>query len=844
MSEPPSEPFVQRSFLHIVVPGSGQDVSYRGRAGGSQSRVHQISNRGEHAEKLRSEVGESLALALERAEQAPAASRPDGFTLAIEGWSDEPGYELALLSLDTSGARLLAVIPSDGTRPERALVWMPFGAEAAFLRKLDQYAEEQTRKGTPRHQKLVANIAHVQLAIMEEFWQEDAPFPDIHEERWWEIWFARIPGEPDPLESALIAAGALGLETGERTLSFTERTVVHVRGTAAHVGGLLATNAVIAEVHRPRVIEEFFGADAETQQGLVADLAQRTQPADNGASAVCLLDTGVAGGHPLLSPSLDTVSTVVALAGSADRDGHGTQMAGLALYGDLNGQIMQNASVRLRHRLESVKVFEPGRPETQAAPEMYGAITAEAVAIPETDLPGRRRVFSMPISADQGSDDGSPSSWSAALDALAVGTDIRVHPRGIDLLGLPDPTAGRLLVVSAGNIRHQRGIDDHLAISDQRPIEGPGQAWNILTVGAYTELTGVPANPSLSGYSPLAQAGELSPYSRTSVPFDTQWPIKPDIVLEGGNLLVDGTSGPPMSDDVVDLLTTSREGLLTTTKATSAATAQAARLAALALDRYPTLWPETVRGLLVHAAEWTTPMRARIAVKGVGKRERTRLLRRYGWGVPAEDRVLASASSAVTMIVEDEFQPFERSASGVSMRALRVHRLPWPREQLADLEEAQVRLRITVSYFVEPNPSNRGWDVRYRYPSHQLRFDLKRPTETVAEFRTRVSREAQQEEENRGPVRHRADDRWLIGWSGRHKGSLHADVWTGSGAELAECGHLSVAPVGGWWKDRSRKNRTELPVRYALLVSLTTPQPVDIYTPIANMVGIPVNIQI
>ena len=782
-------------------------------------------------------------MARERAGEAPAESRPDGFTLTIEGWSDEPGYELALLSLDTSGARLLAVIASDGTRPERALVWMPFGAEATFLRKLDQYAQDQTRKGTPRHQKLVANIAHVRLAIMEEFWQEDGPFPDINEDRWWEIWFARIPGEPDPLESALIAAEVLGLETGERTLSFSERTVVHVRGTATHVGGLLATNAVIAEVHRPRVIEEFFGADAETQQSLVSNLAERTEPAGQEASAVCLLDTGIAGGHPLLSPSLDIVSTVVASVGSADRDGHGTQMAGLALYGDLNDQIMENASVLLRHRLESVKVFEPGRPETHAPPEMYAAVTAEAVAVPETDLPGRRRVFSMPISSDQGSDDGNPSSWSAALDALAVGTDIRVHPRGIDLLGLPDPAAARLLVVSAGNVRHERVTDDYLAISDLRPIEDPGQAWNVLTVGAYTELVGLPTSPSFSGYGPLAQAGELSPYSRTSVPFATQWPMKPDVVLEGGNLLVDSTNGPPMSDDVVDLLTTSRGGLLTTTRATSAATAQASRLAALALDRYPTLWPETVRGLLVHAAEWTGPMRARIAIRNLGKRERTRLLRRYGWGVPTEDRVLASTSSAVTMIVEDEFQPFERSATGVSMRALRVHRLPWPREQLADLEEAQVRLRITVSYFVEPNPSNRGWDVRYRYPSHQLRFDLKRPTETVAEFRTRVSREAQQEEENRGPVRHAADSRWLIGWSGRHKGSLHADIWTGTGAELAECGHVSVAPVGGWWKDRSRKDRAELPVRYALLVSLMTTMPVDIYTPIANEINLPVDIE-
>jgi hypothetical protein len=841
MSEPPAEPFARRGLLHIVVPGSGEDVGYRGRAGGSPSRIRQIGDRRGHAAKLRSEVDEALSLAQQRAGQVPAETRPDGFTLVIEGWSDEPGYELALRSLDTAGARLLAVIPPDGTRPERALIWMTFGGERGFLRKLDQYAQEQTRSGTPRHQRLVANIANLRLAVMAEFWQEDGPFPDVDDDRWWEIWFARIPGEPDPLESALIAAESLGLETGERTLTFAERTVVNVRGSANRVGQLFTTNAVIAEVHRPRVIAEMFAADVETQAALVADLAARAEPAEDDTSAVCLLDTGVAGGHPLLKPSLDTTSTVVASAGTADTHGHGTQMAGLALYGDLNDQIMENGPLRLRHRLESVKMFEPARPETHSAPEMYGAVTAEAVAVPETERPQRRRVYSMPISAAQGSDDGAPSSWSAALDALAIGTDVRAHARGIDLLGVPDRAAARLLVVSAGNVYHDRATDDYLALSDQRPIQDPGQAWNVLTVGAFTELIGMSADPSLSGYRPLAQAGELSPFSRTSVPFEGQWPVKPDIVLEGGNLLADGT-GVPMSHDVVDLLTTSRDGLLTTTRATSAATAQAGRLAALAFNRYPSLWPETVRGLLVHAAQWSPPMWNRIGVKNLGKRGRMRLLRRYGWGIPTEDRVLASASSDVTMIVEDEFQPFERTAGNVSMRALRIHRLPWPREQLADLEDAEVRLRVTVSYFVEPNPSSRGWDVRYRYPSHQLRFDLKRPTETVAEFQARVSREAQQEEENRGAVRRTTDSRWLVGWDGRHKGSLHADAWTGSGADLAECGHVSVTPVGGWWKDHRRKDRAELPVRYALLVSLTTTSPVDIYTPIANEINIPVDI--
>ncbi|MFD8695473.1 S8 family serine peptidase [Kitasatospora purpeofusca] len=61
----------------------------------------------------------------------------------------------------------------------------------------------------------------------------------------------------------------------------------------------------------------------------------------------------------------------------------------------------------------------------------------------------------------------------------------------------PDPEASRLVVVSAGNVRehhitHLRQDDGtlhHLALCDTSPIENPAQAWNVLTVGAYTALT-------------------------------------------------------------------------------------------------------------------------------------------------------------------------------------------------------------------------------------------------------------------------------------------------------------------------------------------------------------------
>lgn len=236
-------------------------------------------------------------------------------------------------------------------------------------------------------------------------------------------------------------------------------------------------------------------------------------------------------------------------------------------------------------------------------------------------------------------------------------------------------------------------------------------------------------------------------------------------------------------------------------------------------------------------------MKAAFRAAGNKKSERLGLLRRYGWGVPTEERVLNSAASSVTLMLQDQFQPFETS-NGLAMRAFRLHELPWPREQLRDLFGATVRLRVTLSYFVEPNPSSKGWQGRYRYASHGLRFDVKRPTETLEDFGRRLGNAAAREEGEDAPQPETStDDRWYIGNRLRNSGSLHADIWTGTGAALADSGYIGITPVGGWWKENNRKDRADLQVRYALLVSLRTDEvATDIYTPIAIKLGIPVAI--
>jgi hypothetical protein len=872
MTERSPEPRNRAPLPHILVPWAASEQNYRGRAGGTRKPIRQIGDRQGHAGKLSGELEAAQDAAQERLAGVAPEIAADGFALSVESWSDEPGYELAVKSLDTSGAKLLSVVPGSDQAPDRAVVWLPFSAVPAFFRKIDQFATETTTHGAPRNQELIANIAELRLAVMHDLWQEPEHFPDSDEIRWWEIWLSRFDSTAPRRERAkdgytssrpIVAtrpAAILRAVAAERawpmaegTLAFPDNVVALVQTSATELSTLLSTSAIPSELHRARATSQILSLDPLDRNPWALELAERIQAADPGSAAVCVLDTGVMTGHPLLSASVDRTLSALDGVGPADIDGHGTSMAGLALFADLDDDLLDKGPVSLRHRLESVKIIRRGR-DDENDPKMYPAITADATAAVEAEQL-RRRVFSMAVTVDEpAGTDGRPSSYSAAFDALAFGTDIARSDEGIELLGQPDPRAARLFVISAGNVRDGYHVR-HLNVSDVSRVQNPAQAWNALTVGACTELVTPPSSPMFAGWHAVAAAGELSPFSRTSVTFGRPWPVKPDIVLEGGNLLTDPSGTQFDEHDDLAVVTTNRTSdiqprLLTTANATSAATAQAARLAAVAMEQYPELWPETVRGLLVHAAEWTPTMKEHFNEKGADfkprerKGDRLRLLRRYGWGVPTEERVLSSAASSVTLMLQDEFLPFEHRNSGISMRAFRLHELPWPREQLRELFGAIVQLRVSLSYFVEPNPSSRGWKGRYRYASHGLRFDVKRPTETLEDFQARLANAAAREEgEDTPQPETSADDRWYIGSRLRNSGSLHADLWTGTGAELADSGYIGITPVGGWWKENNRRDRADLPVRYALLVSLRTQAvEIDIYTPIAAQIGIPVTI--
>ncbi|WP_203234137.1 S8 family peptidase [Actinomyces sp. 565] len=828
----------------------------RAASGGGRTKIRNV-DRVAHGSRL---LGEAQA-AFDSAEASRAREdldevlRATGTYLTVEGPGVEFGLQLDSLTAMTRARKnikrpkwlLLAVHPATNDTPERAVIWVADEFRAEFIRLFEDYLnpEKDRTSGNPKNNALIANIAKVRTAFLEELWTSatDAPRGVL---TWWELWLDERRELPGMLERVL---KAYEFKTLNRRTRVGGAGILYVCATWEQLESLTATGLPLTEIRSPSfIVETTEDLNDEEQRELVVDLVDRLRPAAHDAPAVCHLDTGVFRGHKLIGGSLSSTD-VHSIIGSdgGDRNGHGTSMAGIALYGtNLEDYLLGSQNIELQHRLESVRFLtgnSQDRPERKNQRD-YASATIEAVSRPEIpEITGqRRRAYCMPISAKPDAEPGTPTLWSAAVDALAAGTGVVVQDTSISLLSEPDWNMARLIIVSAANVDEYS--DDPLTNSELSPIEDPGQSWNALTVGAFTDFDSRPGDHELDyrDYRPLVPAGELSPHSRTSLLFgDRQWPIKPEICLEGGNVLTDGHDNHEPIHPMLSLRSTGvrNDVALTSANATSAATAQAARLAALAMARYPAYWPETVRGLLVHEAAWTRTMLNNMDL-AKNKGERARLLRRYGWGVPTEESVLSSSRTAVTMVVQDEFQPLSED---YTIRELRLHTLPWPREVLRDLGSSEVRLRLTLSYFIEPSATRRGWRGKYGYASHGLRFDLQGPTENSEEFLRRINRQAGDDEDHE--LRSRSSSfagRWFLGPQARNNGSLHQDEWIGTGAELAACNHVAVYPVGGWWKNNRRQDRRDVSVRYALLISLTTrEQNVDLYTPIANELQVPVH---
>jgi hypothetical protein len=636
-----------------------------------------------------------------------------------------------------------------------------------------------------------------------------------------------------------LARGA-NLDVHADRLVFPDTTVLFVHAAAAALVAFAArVPGALTEIRRATgTIEPFLdrGATGLGQHEWVTELAGRVTPPAGDVPAICALDTGVNAAHPLIAPGLAGAWAYDAAWNANDHHpdgGHGTPLAGLALYGDLEPLMNDAQPVALTHAVESMKLLPPnGFPPTK--PPSYGVVTQGAVASVEIARPNVRRSFCIAATATDFPPD-RPSTWSGALDQVAAGS-----MPGDPAIGVPASERPKRLVLTAtGNVSGGMMVD----VVASQPLEDPAQSWNALTIGGFTRKEQPPTPPP--DLEPVVPANHRSPFSRgsQSLPDDLA-PIKPEVLFEAGNMLSD-TSGFCGWGPSVSLLAPGSDVVaepLVPFWATSAAVGMAGNFMGRLQAALPMRWPETHRALTVDSAQWPQPIRRKLIGRGVSwksgsKAEKQQILREVGFGVPDIERAILSASNDVTLIAEAEIQPFAFSADGRSgvFNEMHFYDLPWPRTVLEGIENKSVMMKVTLSYFIEPNLTGKAATRPDTYRSFGLRFAMKKRTETDARFRSRIS--ASQAKDGTEPEGEKSY--WLLGPKAIQAGSLHCDLWRGPAIELASHDAIAVYPVGGWWKSHVGQRRVADKARYSLLISISAPgQAVDLYSEVAALVEV------
>ena len=325
----------------------------------------------------------------------------------------EPGYPIGSKEIHSltsrtgirSGPQItllnaIQITDSSGLTFTRIALHVPFGALSYLENKVREFSEKSGKKG----HAYLSNISAISRAALDALWTDPDPLPKDVDPHWWELWVRRYPEEVWTRFSE--AVEQLRIETRGDPLVLPEHRIVVARATYATLTDSIPLLDTLAEVRaaRPCAVE-LTDLDAREQREWIDEALGRITWPPASAPAVCVLDTGVNRGHPLISPILDASDNESVFADLDGSDGHGghghgTPMAGLAGYGDLRNLLFSTEPWDQAHRLESVRLLDSRRLHD---PQNYGSVTQQAISLPEINAPQRKRVHPESFGIGRGS---------------------------------------------------------------------------------------------------------------------------------------------------------------------------------------------------------------------------------------------------------------------------------------------------------------------------------------------------------------------------------------------------------------------------------------------------------
>ncbi|MGK0270560.1 MAG: hypothetical protein ACI88H_001207 [Cocleimonas sp.] len=780
-------------------------------------------NRNAHFAKIRQSFGTTIKKSKAMIDESRALLGDDlastSMILSFIENGDNPA-RLKISSLDTNGMTLVSV--NHVKDNVVANVAIPLDKVHKLEKVIEQYGNENSIKGRPKNQALIETISEITNADISYFWFSSKPFPcDLNQTDTFELWL-RVQNDEtyDSVELRLLECAKFSNALIRNdSLRFKGRLVKLVSGSINDLASIQDLSSLIAEVRPVSSVSSYFVESSKLdQKEWIESFDYKITPSP---VSICILDTGINSGHPLLS-SISNINNHVTYDPSwinGDVQGHGTAMAGIASFGDLKHTLTSD-DFNVNVTIESAKIL-PDKGNNE--PELYGLITSDVVYQIDSIQPNKNRIYTLAVTSEY-TLQGSPSSWSAAIDQLAAETE--------------DDDTRRLFVVSAGNMDPAL-VPDFPYANETSSIQDPACSYNALTVGYWASENKI----STSGYNILSELHDIGPSTTSSMTWGKSSPLKPEVIFEGGNHGYDPDYNFAADLDELSLLSTSHNFIngdyFSYFGETSAAAALASNFASKIWSEYPNYWPETVRALVVHSAVWPDKLYQRYLPYNK-KSNVERLIRIAGYGYPNLQKAIYSGNKSVNLVIEDQIQPYTPEGT---MNNMLLYTLPWPENELFKLAEEEVKLRITLSYFIEPNPGQRGWDNKYKYNSFGLRFDLNSAEEDSDEFVCRINKKFK--ESNPNIDKTESDSKkWLLGQNLRNNGSIHSDVWSGTAQELAEKKYIAIYPVSGWWKSLKSEKRQSSIGKFSLIVSIeTSKNNLDIHNEIENIISIENNIE-
>ena len=474
---------------------------------------------------------------------------------------------------------------------------------------------------------------------------------------------------------ALLAATDFPRQSGERvtdTYSSAELCMARVRFSGARLRQLLKMD-VVATVSVPpqpalgrgKILggspDDFPPIETLTEQG----------------PRLCVLDSGIVSSHPLLAPNvgyeeafLTNVSTV------ADQHGHGTRVAGIAVYGDVRRSFEEK-------RFQSPITLYSGRilnEHNELDDEKLFITQIQSALNTFTREPYECRIFNLSFGRAEPWTGPKQTTWGEALDKLA--REYKV-----------------LFVVSSGNVAtfetpmrrgddaaRQKALYHACLLQDEWRLCDPATSALAVTVGAITEL----AIPTLDDdlKFPIAGRNQPSPFARCGP--GVMEAMKPDFVEEGGNLILSGFEqtrkiGRDPATSVISLHREPTERFFAVDIGTSMAAPRVAHTAALTEWQ---LWqdlgarphPNLVRAVMATAASIPPAARELFGSDDV--------YRACGYGRINPDFATTSRANRVLLCAE----------SKVELDHFSIFRVPMPPQLL----EAKGSKQLTIALAFDP----------------------------------------------------------------------------------------------------------------------------------------------